>query len=33
MTLPLISEFLNYEQGDTARDKQDCETKAFGCRS
>jgi len=29
MTLPLISEFLNYEQGDTARDKQDCETKAF----
>jgi hypothetical protein len=29
MTLPLLSEFLNYEQGDIERDKQDCETKAF----
>ena len=29
MTLPLLSEFLNYEKGDTERDKQDCEMKAF----
>ena len=29
MTLPLLSEFLNYEKGDTERDKQDCELKAF----
>ena len=29
MTLPLLSEFLNYEKGDTERAKQDCETKAF----
>jgi hypothetical protein len=29
MTLPLLSEFLNYEQGDTKHDKQDCETRAF----
>lgn len=29
MTLPLLSEFLNYEKGDTERDKQDCEVKAF----
>jgi hypothetical protein len=29
MTLPLLSEFLDYEKGDVARDKQDCETKAF----
>ena len=29
MTLPLLSEFLNYEQGDTERNKQDCEMKAF----
>jgi hypothetical protein len=29
MTLPLLSEFLNYEQGDTEHDKQDCETRAF----
>ena len=29
MVIPLMSEFLDYQQGDTARDKQDCETKAF----
>ena len=29
MTLPLLSEFLDYQQGDTERDKQDCETRAF----
>lgn len=29
MTLPLMSEFLNYEKGDIERDKQDCEMKAF----
>ena len=29
LTLPLLSEFLNYEEGDTDSDKQDCETKAF----
>jgi hypothetical protein len=29
LTLPLISEFLNYADGDTSNDKQDCETKAF----
>lgn len=29
MTLPLLSEFLDYEKGDTDRDKQDCEIKAF----
>jgi len=29
LTLPLMSEFLNYAEGDTATDKQDCETKAF----
>ena len=28
-TLPLMSEFLNYEEGDTSNNKQDCETKAF----
>ena len=30
LTLPLMSEFLNYEEGDTSNDKQDCETRAFG---
>ncbi len=29
LSLPLLSEFLNYEKGDTATQKQDCETKAF----
>ncbi len=29
MTLPLLTEFLNFEQGDTEQAKQDCETKAF----
>ena len=29
LTLPLMTEILNYEQGDTANDKQDCETRAF----
>jgi len=29
MTLPLMSEFLSYAEGDTDRKKQDCETKAF----
>jgi hypothetical protein len=29
LTLPLMSEFLNYAEGDTSNDKQDCETKAF----
>lgn len=29
LTLPLLSEFLNYAEGDTSSDKQDCETKAF----
>jgi len=29
LTLPLLTEFLNYEQGDTDNDKQDCEIKAF----
>jgi hypothetical protein len=29
MTLPLLSEFLNYEEGDTEHNKQDCEMKAF----
>lgn len=29
MTIPFMSEFLNYAQGDTDNDKQDCETKAF----
>jgi len=29
LTLPLMSEFLNYEEGDTSNNKQDCETKAF----
>ena len=29
MTIPLMSEFLNYSEGDTARQKQDCELIAF----
>ncbi|MFH1465176.1 MAG: transposase family protein [Pseudomonadota bacterium] len=29
LTLPLMSEFLNYAEGDTSADKQDCETRAF----
>ena len=29
MTLPLLTEFLNYEQGDIEQAKQDCETRAF----
>jgi hypothetical protein len=29
MTIPLMSEFLSYAQGDAERNKQDCELKAF----
>lgn len=29
MTIPLLSEFLNFEEGDQERNKQDCELKAF----
>jgi len=29
MTIPLMSEFSNYKQGDTNTEKQDCEQKAF----
>ena len=29
MVIPLMSEFLDFQQGDTAQDKQDCETRAF----
>lgn len=29
MTIPLMSEFLSYTEGDTATNKQDCELKAF----
>ncbi len=29
MTIPLMSEFLCYSEGDTDTDKQDCELKAF----
>jgi len=29
MSIPLMSEFLNYAEGDTDNNKQDCETKAF----
>jgi hypothetical protein len=29
MTIPLMSEFLSYEQGDQQKNKQDCELKAF----
>lgn len=29
MIIPLLSEFLEYEKGDSERNKQDCETRAF----
>lgn len=29
MVIPLLSEFLDYTQGDTSNDKQDCEQRAF----
>jgi len=29
MVIPLMSEFLDYQQGDTEQNKQDCETRAF----
>jgi len=29
LTIPLMSEFLSYEEGDQERNKQDCELKAF----
>ena len=29
MSIPLMSEFLDYRQGDSGRDKQDCEVRAF----
>ncbi len=29
LNLPLMTEFLNYAEGDTDKNKQDCETKAF----
>ena len=29
MTIPLMSEILNYAEGDTDKNKQDCETRAF----
>jgi hypothetical protein len=29
MSIPLMSEFLSYTEGDTGNGKQDCETKAF----
>jgi hypothetical protein len=29
MTIPFMSEILDYGQGDTDKKKQDCETKAF----
>jgi len=29
MTIPVMSEFLNYSEGDTERHKQDCELKGF----
>jgi hypothetical protein len=29
MTIPLLSEFLNYKEGDTDNNKQDCETRGF----
>ena len=29
MVIPLLSEFLEYEKGDSERNKQDCETRAF----
>jgi len=30
MVIPLLSEVLDYTQGDVQRNKQDCEQKAFG---
>ncbi|MCK7490971.1 MAG: hypothetical protein MZW92_03625 [Comamonadaceae bacterium] len=29
MVIPLMSEFLDYQQGDTEQSKQDCELRAF----
>ncbi len=29
MSIPLLTEFLDYTQGDTSKEKQDCETRAF----
>jgi hypothetical protein len=29
MSIPLMTEFLSYSEGDSDRDKQDCELKAF----
>ena len=29
MSIPLMSEFLDYQQGDSGREKQDCELRAF----
>ena len=29
MVIPLMTEFLNYQEGDSERKKQDCETRAF----
>ena len=29
MTIPLMTEFLDYERGDSGREKQDCELRAF----
>ena len=29
MTIPLMSEFLSYSEGDQSSNKQDCELKAF----
>jgi len=29
MSIPLMSEFLDYREGDSGRDKQDCEVRAF----
>jgi len=29
MSIPLMTEFLDYRQGDSGRDKQDCEVRAF----
>ena len=29
MSIPLITEFFDFTEGDTSRDKQDCETRAF----
>ncbi|MBK7237642.1 MAG: hypothetical protein IPI02_19270 [Sterolibacteriaceae bacterium] len=29
MVIPLMSEFLDYQHGDTEQNKQDCELRAF----